>query len=186
LISEKANARMRAALHAIRPGEPALPPDLAALVPSRPDREFRGDDLAELLGLSMVYARACLAVDSSVTALFAISEPHDGVVPVTTSVTFQGTPAGFEDDPRPLLVLSNEPAEYLYSCNEEQRRVMAETAAALEGLGLTRQAALARVNEFWGDRNRRYSLLYGGWIGQQDGAAWARAMPGSAEVIIDG
>lgn len=134
----------------------------------------------------MVYARACLAFARPGTALFAISEPHDGVVPVTTSVTFQGVPDGFEDDPRPLLVLSNEPTEYLYSCNEEQLRVMAETAAALEGLGLARGEAVARVNEFWGDRNRRYSLLYGGWIGQQDGAAWARAMPGSTEVIIDG
>ena len=176
MTSEKANFRMRAALHAIRPGEPELPPELAAVVPDAPDRDFRGDDLAELLGVSMVYARACLlAADRPATALFSISEPHDGVVPVTTSVTIgTSAPAGFEDDERPLMVLSTEPAEFLYPCDDNQWRVMADTAAALEELGLSRDEATAKVNAFWGVASRRYSLLYGGWIGRQSGEHWAR------------
>jgi hypothetical protein len=188
LISEKANFRMRAALHAIRPGEPELPRELAAVVHEAPDRDLCGDDLAELLGVSMVYARTCLMVaDRPATALFSISEPHDAVVPVTTSVTF-GTsePEGFEDDERPLLLLSTEPVEFLYPCDDNHLRVMADTAAALEDLGLSRSEAIAEVNAFWGQPNRRYSLLYGGWIGQQDGRGWARAMQGRTEVIIDG
>lgn len=178
MISEKANFRMRAALHAIRPGEPELPRELAAVVHEAPDRDLRGDDLAELLGLSIVYARACLsASDLPATALFSISEPHDAVVPVTTTVTF-GTPvaSGFENDERPLLALSNEPAEFLYPCDDNHLRVMADTAAALEDLGLSRAEAIVKVNAFWAVPSRRYSLLYGGWIGRQSGEHWARLM----------
>lgn len=178
MISEKANFRMRAALHAIRPGEPELPQELAAVVHEAPDRDLRGDDLAELLGLSIVYARACLsASDLLATALFSISEPHDAAVPVTTTVTF-GTPveSGFENDERPLLALSNEPAEFLYPCDDNHLRVMTDTAAALEDLGLSRAEAIAKVNAFWGVASRRYSLLYGGWIEGQPGEHWARLM----------
>ncbi|NKE59873.1 hypothetical protein FXN61_24930 [Lentzea sp. PSKA42] len=188
MISEKANFRMRAALHAIRPGEPALPPELAAIVQDGPDRDLRGDDLAELLGVSMVYARACLmAAARPATALFSISEPHDDVIPVTTNVTFvASTPVGFEDHEQPLMVLSTEPAEFLYPCDDDQLRIMADTADALRELGLSREEAIAKVNAFWAVPAKRYPLLYGGWIGQQDGAGWARAMLDRAEVIIDG
>ncbi|MFS8098374.1 hypothetical protein LFM09_14665 [Lentzea alba] len=181
MISEKANVGMQAALHAIRPGEPALPADLVV----GSDRDFRGDDLAELLGLSMVYARAGLrAAGRPVTALFSISEPRDAVVPVTTSVTFGVV--DFADNNQPQMLLSTGPVEFLYACDDEQWRVMADTADALEDTGLSRDVAVAWVNEFWGDRNRRFSLLYGGWIGHQDGAGWARAILDRPEVITDG
>ncbi|MEU7480665.1 hypothetical protein AB0A63_32140 [Lentzea sp. NPDC042327] len=32
---------------------------------------------------------------------------------------------------------------------------------------------MALVNACWSDLNRRYSLLYGGWLGRQSGAEWA-------------
>jgi hypothetical protein len=179
LISEKADYRMQAALHAIRPGEPVLPPGHVV----GEDREFSGDDLAELLGLSLVYARTSLRAAPG-TALFSISEPHDAVIPVTTSVTFGVL--DFADNDQPQMLLSTSPAEFMYACDDEQWRVMADTADALEDLGLSRDSAVAWVNEFWSDRNRRYSLLYGGWIGHQDGGSWARAILDRPEVIIDG
>jgi hypothetical protein len=178
LISEKANVRMQAALHAIRPGEPGLPPELAAVVPMAPDRDFRGDDLVELLGVSMEYARACLeAAGGPVTALFSISEPHDAVVPVTTSVTFGVS--DFTANEQPQMLLSTAETDFLYACDDVQTKIMADTVEALTAAGVPRAEATARVNAFWREPSRRYSLLYGGWIGQQDGAQWARA-------IIDG
>ncbi|MEU0883486.1 hypothetical protein ABZ345_33175 [Lentzea sp. NPDC005914] len=216
MISEKANFRMRAALHAIRPGAVVLPDSLAAIVangwiehPSGayllrsmfegycrdgPGDDLLGyearvngwgipgmDDLAELLGVSMAYARACLRVaNRPVTALFSISEPYDNVIPVTTKVTFwverPGVPylREFENDGQPLMVLSSEETDFLYASGDEQEKAMAETAEALGREGLTRQEAVARVNEFWGEPSRRWALLYGGWIGQQTGEHWAR------------
>ncbi len=217
MTSEKANFRMRAALHAIRPGDAALPPRLAAFVangwfehPSgayllrsmfessrgpEPDDDLLGyearvngwgiphsDDLAELLGVSMAYARACLgAADRPVTALFSISEPHDDI-PATTRVTFwverPGVPylEGFEDYGQPLMMLSNEKTDFLYACDEDHERVMADTADVLEREGLSRDESVARVNEFWSEPNRRWALLYGGWIGRHPAEHWARLM----------
>lgn len=179
MISEKANVRMQAALHAIRPDEVPLPPSLAAVVPMAPDRDFRSDDLAELLGVSMGYARACLKVTGGpVTALFSISEPHDGVVPVTTEVTFLREPfrEEFVDAPQPLMLLSTEPTTFLYACDDKQLAIMSDTADALVERGVPRDEAVARINAFWGDSSKRYPLLYGGWIGQQSGAEWASRM----------
>ena len=216
MISEKANFRMRAALHAIRPDGPTLPASLAAIVaggwiehPSGayllrsmfegyrgagPDDDLlgyearvngwgipRGDDLAELLGVSMAYARACLdTADRPVTALFSISEPYDDVIPVTTKVTFwaerDGPPylAEFENDGQPLMLLSNRKTDFLYACGESHEKVMADTVRALTETGLSRDESVARVNEFWGLPSRRWALLYGDWIGRQPGEHWAR------------
>lgn len=216
LISEKANFRMRAALHAIRPGDVTLPDSLAAIVadgwvehPSGayllramfegyggagPDDDLVGsearingwgipgaDDLPALLGVSMAYARACLAVaDRPVTALFSISEPHDDVIPVTTKVTFWVERPGipylpvFEDDDQPLMLLSTETTEFRYACGEADEKVMADTAEALERRGFGRIEAVAAVNGFWGVPSRRWALLYGDWIGRQAGEHWAR------------
>ncbi|HEX8867611.1 MAG TPA: hypothetical protein VF821_18275 [Lentzea sp.] len=180
LISEKANVRMRAALHAIRPGDVPLPAELADAAVKGESLEIpRQAELADLLAVSMAYARACLQAGRSLTALFAISEPYDDVIPVSTHVTVSTTVPdllGFEDDERPLMLLSTEPADFLYACNDEQEKVMAETAEALEREGLARAEALARVNEFWGVPSRRFALLYGDWIGQQPGEHWARLM----------
>lgn len=210
MISEKANFRMRAALHAIRPGDPELPPSLAATVaggwlehpsgyllrsmfeacqgsddlPGEADVNGqdipRGDDLAELLGVSMAYARACLQkAQRPVTALFSISEPYDDVIPVTTHVTFWTEPRDqeeFENAARPLMLLSTEPADFLYASNDEQWKVMADTVQALTESGLAREESVARVNEFWGLPSRRWALLYGGWIEQQTGEHWAQLM----------
>src|SRR3712207_8427236 len=52
--------------------------------------------------------------------IFSISEPHDGVVPVTTSVTF-GV-AGFTDDEQPQMLLSTEPVTFLYACDDVQAK----------------------------------------------------------------
>jgi hypothetical protein len=217
LISEKANFRMRAALHAIRPDAVTLPDSLVATVadgwiehPSGayllrsmfegyhgagPDDELLGyearvngwgiphsDDLAELLGVSMAYARACLeAADRPVTALFSISEPHDDI-PVTTKVTFwverPGTayPRKFEDNGQPLMLLSTRKTDFLYACGEHHEKVMADTVQALTEAGFSRDESVARVNEFWGLPSRRWALLYGDWIGQQPGDHWARLM----------
>lgn len=178
MISEKANVRMQAALHAIRPAEVALPESLAAGVTQ--DGEMpRSESLTDLLGQALAYARTCLrAADRPVTALFAISEPHDGDIPVTTRVTFLEELFGeeFDDAPQPLMLLSNEPATFLYACDDRQFAVMSETADALVVRGVPREEAVARINEFWADSSRRYSLLYGGWIGQQSGAEWASRM----------
>jgi hypothetical protein len=218
LISEKANVRMRAALHAIRPGDAALPDSLAAIVaagwtehPSGayllrwlfenyrgtgPDDDLLGyearvngwgippaGELTELLGVSMAYARACLeTADRPVTALFSISEPYDDVIPVTTKVTFwidrPGVPhlPDFENDGQPLMLLSTEKTDFLYACGEGQEKVMADTVDALCALGLSRDESVARVNEYWGEPGRRWSLLYGGWIEQWPGEHWARLM----------
>jgi hypothetical protein len=205
LISEKANIRMRAALHAIRPDEAPLPPSLAAIVAkgwvehesgayllremsARTDGELeaeinsvdipRGDDLNELLGISLAFARACLQqAQKPVTALFSISEPHDDVIPVTTNVTFwtaEHTVPGFEDDLRPLMLLSNAKTDFLYSSTEEQKKVMADTVQALTDQGWDRDESVRKVNEFWGLPSRRWALLYGDWIGRQPGEHWAR------------
>lgn len=207
MISEKANFRMRAALHAIRPGGVALPDALAATVAqgwvehesgayllrerleayhgTGSEAEInrrdipRGDDLAELLGLSLDYARACLrTADRPVTALFSISEPYDDVIPVTTNVTFwaeRGTPLeGFEDDVRPLMLLSTAKTDFLYACGKDHEKVMADTVRALTETGLSRDESVAKVNEFWGVPSRRWALLYGDWISRQSGEHWAR------------
>ncbi|GAB2806401.1 hypothetical protein [Lentzea nigeriaca] len=209
MISEKANIRMRAALHAIRPGEALLPPSLAVIVAkgwvehesgayllremseSKPDGDLRadeaeinsqdiprGDDLTELLGVSLAYARACLRqAQRPVTALFSISEPHDDVIPVTTNVTFwtaERTLPGFEDDIRPLMLLSNAKTDFLYSSTDEQKKVMADTVQALTDLGWDRDESVRKVNEFWGLPSRRWALLYGDWIGRQPGEHWAK------------
>jgi hypothetical protein len=182
LISERANVRMRAALHAIRPGDTSLPPALSAMVAKGQVEQSleipRQDDLAELLGVSMAYARACLrAADRPVTALFAISEPFDDVIPVTTHVTIgPATPDldEFEHDEQPLMLLSTEPTDFLYASNDEQEQVMAETAGTLERRGLSRAEAVHGVNEFWGVPSRRWALLYGDWIGRQSAEHWAR------------
>lgn len=205
MISEKANIRMRAALHAIRPDEAPLPPSLAAIVAkgwvehesgayllremsARTDGELeaeinsvdipRGDDLNELLGISLAFARACLQqAQKPVTALFSISEPHDDVIPVTTNVTFwtaEHTVPGFEDDLRPLMLLSNAKTDFLYSSTEEQKKVMADTVQALTDQGWDRDESVRKVNEFWGLPSRRWALLYGDWIGRQPGEHWAR------------
>jgi len=181
LISEKANVRMRAALHAIRPGDTPLP---AALADTAAKGEItsleipRQDELTELFAISMAYARACLqAADRPATAMFAISEPYDDVIPVTTHVWLCAVApdlTGFEDDERPLMLLSTEQTDFLYASNDGQETVMADTASALERRGLSREEALRRVNEFWGEPNRRWSLLYGGWIERQPGEHWAR------------
>lgn len=182
MISEKANIRMRAALHAIRPGDTSLPPSLAAMVANGQVEDSleipRQDDLAELLGVSLAYARAGLrAADRPVTALFAISEPFDDVIPVTTHVTF-GTTAPdlneFEQDEQPLMLLSTEPTDFLYASNDEQEKIMADTAETLERQGLSRVDAVRGVNGFWGLPSRRWALLYGDWIGQQSAEHWAR------------
>lgn len=217
MISEKANFRMRAALHAIRPGDAALPPGLAAIVangwfehPSGayllrsmfegyrgpgPDDDLLGsearingwgipdcDELTELLGVSMAYARACLrAADRPVTALFSISEAHDDV-PTTTKVTLwvegHGVPylQEFENDGQPLMLLSTEKTDFLYACGEEHEKIMAETAGVLEREGLSRDESVARVNEYWSEPNRRWALLYGGWLGRHPAEHWARLM----------
>lgn len=207
MISEKANLRMRAALHAIRPEDVPLPEALATTVAQGwVDHESgayllgeragayrgagseaeanshdipRGDDLAELLGVSLAFARACLrAADRPVTALFSISEPYDDVIPVTTNVTFwaeRGTPLeGFEDDERPLMLLSTAHTDFLYACGDDDEKVMADTVRALTEQGLSREESVRKVNEFWGLPSRRWSLLYGGWIGQRPGEHWAR------------
>ena len=196
MISEKANVRMQAALHAIRPDEVPLPPSLAAVVEAgwteHPSGDYalqeqdipRCDEVSELLGLSLTYARECLlAADRPVTALFTISEPHGGVIPVTTKVTFSsGAPdvmPGFEDAAQPLMLLSTAETEFLYACDDEQAKIMSDTVEALTASGMPREEATARVNAFWRAPSRRYSLLYGGWIGHTDGGQWARA-------IIDG
>ncbi len=183
MISERANIRMQAALHAIRPAEAELPASLAAVVGDEPRMNGlempRSDSLTELLGVSLAYARACLrAVNRPLTALFAISEPHDGAIPVTTRVTFLDEPFGqaFDDASQPLMLLSTEPTTFLYACDGKQLAVMSDTADALVSLGLPDDEAVTRVNAFWEDRNRRYSLLYGGWIGQQSGTEWAARM----------
>ncbi|RAS70994.1 hypothetical protein C8D87_1011295 [Lentzea atacamensis] len=182
LISEKANFRMRAALHAIRPGEAPLPASLATTVAhgwtehesgayllremadhsTGPKSDLhayeaqsnsqdipRGDDLAELLGVSLAYARACLRqAQKPVTALFSISEPYDDVIPVTTTVTFwadRGTrPEGFEHDLKPLMLLSTAKTDFLYACTEDHEKVMADTAEALTAQGLSREESVKR------------------------------------------
>jgi hypothetical protein len=184
LISEKANIRMRAALHAIRPDDTPLPDALAAMVANGQVEDSleipRQDDLADLLGVSLAYARACLrAADRPVTALFAISEPFDDVIPVTTHVTFGATApdlTGFEHNEQPLMLLSTEPADFLYASNDEQEKVMADTVRALTEQGMSREESVAKVNEFWGVLSRRWALLYGDWIGGQPGKHWARLM----------
>lgn len=213
MISEKANLRMRAALHAIRPDEAPLPPTLATTATkgwtehdsgacllrnlsdgTSPDGELqtyeaninsqeipRGDDLAELLGVSLDYARACLRqAQKPVTALFSISEPYDDVIPVTTTVTFwaeRGTHLeGFENDIRPLMLLSTAKTDFLYACGEDHEKVMADTAMALTAQGLSRDESVRKVNEFWGLPSRRWALLYGDWIGRQPGEHWAHLM----------
>jgi hypothetical protein len=179
LISEKANARMRAALHAIRPGDVPLPASLVAAAEQGTSLEIpRQDELADLLAISLAYARACLrAADRPATALFAISEPYDDVIPVTTRVTLSADApvlSGFEDDERPLMLLSTEKTDFLYASDDEQEKVMADTAETLERQGLSREEALRGVNEFWGVPSRRWALLYGGWIGRQSAEHWAR------------
>ncbi|WP_189257390.1 hypothetical protein [Lentzea flava] len=138
----------------------------------------RGDDLAELLGVSLAYARACLRqAQRPVTALFSISEPHDDVIPVTTNVTFwtaERTEPGFEHDIRPLMLLSNAKTDFLYSSTDEQEKVMADTVQALTDQGLPWDESVRKVNEFWGLPSRRWALLYGDWIGQRPGEHWAR------------
>jgi len=181
LISEKANVRMRAALHAIRPGDTLLPKALADTAAKGEITSLeipRQDELTELFAISMAYTRACLrAADRPATALFAISEPYDDVIPVTTHVWLCAAApdlTGFEDDERPLMLLSTEKTDFLYASNDEHENVMAVTAEALERGGLSHEEALRRVNEFWGEPNRRWSLLYGGWIERQPGEHWAR------------
>lgn len=183
MISEKANVRMRAALHAIRPGDVPLPASLADRVTEgwmeHDSLEIpRQDELADLLAVSMAYARACLqAADRPVTALFAISEPYDDVIPVTTHVSFSTVLPNlneFEDHERPLMLLSTEKTDFLYASNDEQEKVMAETAETLERQGLSREESLRRVNEFWGEPSRRWALLYGDWIGKQQAGHWAQ------------
>ena len=192
LISEKANVRMRAALHAIRPGDVPLPAVLEDVVAKGWVEDSsngcllhsleipRQDELAGLLAVSLAYARACLlAARRPITALFAISEPFDDVIPVTTHVTLWSTVPDlhdFENNEQPLMLLSTEPAEFRFASNDEQVKVMADTADTLERQGMPRAEAVRRVNEFWGLPSRRWSLLYGGWIGQQPGEHWARLM----------
>lgn len=212
MISEKANLRMRAALHAIRPGEAPLPPSLATTVAkgwtehesgaylltemasngTSPNGDLhayeaetnsreipRGDDLSELLGVSLAYARACLQqTQRPVTALFSISEPYDDVIPVTTKVTFwteRGTHLeGFENDVLPLMLLSNVRTDFLYACGDDHEKVMADTVRVLTEQGLARDESVRKVNEFWGVPSRRWALLYGDWIGRRPGEHWAR------------
>ncbi|MEV6242264.1 hypothetical protein [Lentzea sp. NPDC051838] len=181
MISEKANVRMRAALHAIRPGDVTLPVSLAEMAARTTSLEIpRQDELADLLAISMAYARACLqAADRPLTALFAISEPYDDVIPVSTSVTFSAEVpdlVGFEDDELPLMLLSTEPTDFLYASNDEQAKVMADTTEALKRQGHSEVDAVALVNEFWAEPGRRFALLYGDWIGQQTGEHWARLL----------
>ncbi|WP_156213443.1 hypothetical protein [Lentzea aerocolonigenes] len=181
VISEKANFRMRAALHAIRPGEVLLPASLAAAAEKGDSLEIpRQDELADLFAISLAYARACLrAADRPATALFAISEPYDDVIPVSSHVTlFDDAPAvtGFEDDGQPLMLLSTEKADFRYACNDEQAKVMADTTEALKRQGHSEEDAVALVNEFWAEPGRRWALLYGDWIGQQTGEHWARLL----------
>lgn len=94
---------------------------------------------------------------------------------MSTHVTFLEEPfrKDFDDAPRPLMLLSTEPTAFLYACDDKQLAVMSDTADALVGRGVARHEAVARINAFWADSSRRYSLLYGGWIGQQSGAEWA-------------
>lgn len=189
MISEKANVRMRAALHAIRPGDVPLPASLVAQgwIEDEDGGSLlhsleipRQDDLAELLAVSLAYARACLrATDRPATALFAISEPFDDVIPVTTHVSLWSTTPGlhdFENNEQPLMLLSTEPTEFLYASNDEQAKAMAGTAQVLTGKGLTKDEARQRVNEFWGVPSRRWALLYGDWIGRHPAGHWARLM----------
>ncbi|WP_157985174.1 hypothetical protein [Lentzea terrae] len=188
MISEKANVRMRAALHAIRPGDVPLPAALAETVangwtesdggPLHSLEIPRQDELTELLAVSLAYARTCLrAADRPVTALFAISEPFDDAIPVTTHVSLWTTAPGlhdFENNEQPLMLLSTEPADFLYASNDEHEKVMADTAETLERQGLSRVEAVRKVNEFWGQPSRRWALLYGDWIGQRHGEHWAK------------
>ena len=190
MISEKANVRMRAALHAIRPGDVPLPDALAGTVangwtesgggPLHSLEIPRQDELTDLLAVSMAYARACLrAADRPIIALFAISEPFDDAIPVTTRVSLWSTAPhlnDFEHNEQPLMLLSTEPTDFLYAANDEQEKVMADIAATLERRGLSRAEAVRRVNEFWGEPSRRWALLYGDWIGRQSGEHWARLM----------
>ncbi|WP_112230144.1 hypothetical protein [Lentzea atacamensis] len=141
----------------------------------------RGNDLAELLGVSLAYARACLRqAQKPVTALFSISEPYDDVIPVTTTVTFwaeRGTRLeGFEDDIQPMMLLSTAKTDFLYACDDDHEKVMTDTARALTAQGLPRDESVRKVNEFWGEPSRRWALLYGGWIGRRPGEHWARLM----------